>query len=129
MDSYDNLIKDLKNANYQQAMEALDSIERNLKEVDERLMNLRVRSCFLEVELAAQFGPDLMLFIEKMEESCESCTRTVTDTLFSNDEEQHCEGEQRCDDDSHNDVHSSMTVSESLAIDLPSESIKENEVI
>ncbi|KAK7012008.1 hypothetical protein BgiMline_003714 [Biomphalaria glabrata] len=87
MDNHDQLTHDMNNSDYRSAMEAVDKMERDLKELEEHFLKLTVRSYLLEVALAIQFSPDLMLSLERVEKSCEMCAKAVTDEAVAFNEE------------------------------------------
>ncbi|KAK0041349.1 hypothetical protein Bpfe_029236 [Biomphalaria pfeifferi] len=114
MDNYEKLTHDKKNSDYQSAMEAVDKMERDLKELEEHFLKLTVRSYLLEVALAIQFSPDLMLSLERVEKSCEMCAKDVTDEAVAfNEEKSLIAPVQSLDDDAEEEICNA--VSESTA--------------
>ncbi|XP_012935935.1 uncharacterized protein LOC101846124 isoform X2 [Aplysia californica] len=64
----------VKNFKQSEALESVDGFDRDLMTLQDQILNLSVRTHMLEVDLATLFSPDLILELEKMDQSCVECT-------------------------------------------------------
>ncbi|BFY98622.1 hypothetical protein BsWGS_01662 [Bradybaena similaris] len=85
MDSSNKLAQDMKNYSHNAAIEAVSSMNRELQVLYEKYLELSVQSHLLEVDLATQFNPDLVLAVEDLSESCTTCSQAVDELMHAGD--------------------------------------------
>ncbi|CAG5129268.1 unnamed protein product [Candidula unifasciata] len=81
MDSSNKPAQDMKNYSHNAAVEAVSSMNRELQTLYEKYLELGVRSHLLEVDLATQFSPDVVLVLEDLNESCKTCSQAVEELM------------------------------------------------